>query len=136
MITQEGADYLTNAGFLGGSQNTHWYIGLLESYRPVAANDTLATLLHDCVESTAYSTTNGLRIPFDGALNSGIFENSAAVATALFIRGATIVGAFITSSPAQGSTSGTLISIEPSLEKYMSAGDILRIAAAIDTFIL
>ncbi len=136
MITQDGVDYLINAGFLGGSQNTHWYIGLLESYRTGTANDTLATLLHDCVESTAYSTTNGLRIPFDGALNSGMFENSASVATAVFIRSATIVGAFITSSPAQGSTGGTLLSIEPCLAKYMTASETLRIVSAIDPFIL
>ena len=121
VVTDEGLNYLLNAGVTGGSQYTTWYVSIYESnYTPVGSEDgaTLGGLLtecqaydeatrptYDCITSTAQSTDNtGSRAMFTindtktvyGAVLSsgntkGTYAGSAVLALAKFSSARSVV---------------------------------------------
>ena len=132
IIPDVGRDYLLNAGLLGGAQLVNWYVGLYENVRAPIHLDTMTTLMADCGEVTAYTSAGSLRLVLAGSLDDGVFSNFSTPAEFVFTADKIIKGGFVTSSAAQGSSSGTLLSaVQNSSPKIVSLGETLRVTAGL-----
>lgn len=108
IIVNQGLNHFLGVEFTGVTQITQWYVAPFEgNYVPVAT-DTAATIVANATECTAYTAST--RVAYIGTAGSQQVTNSASVATFTFNATKTIYGAFLISSSAKSSVSGTLIS--------------------------
>lgn len=132
IIPNVGRDYMLNSALMSAAQLPNWYIGLYENTRIPLASDTMTTLIADCGEVTTYTSAGSLRLALTGALSAGVFSNIASPAEFVFTAAKTIKGGFVTSSAAQGATSGTLLSaVSNSSPKSVGIGETLRVTAGL-----
>lgn len=109
LVVNEGLDHLLNTVFHGGTQIGTWYLGLFEAnYTPIATV-TGATIAAASTESTAYDEAARQEYK-EAAASAQSITNAADKATFTMNATKTIYGAFLSSNPAKGSTSGTLFS--------------------------
>lgn len=133
LIPDVGRDYLLNAGLLGGSQLSSWFIGLYANARTNAVTDTMTTLMADAGEITDYTTAGSNRLALTpDALSNGVFSNLGNPAEFEATADFTVRGGFITSNATQGSTAGTLLSLVANASpKPVETGEILRVTAGL-----
>lgn len=106
-ISDEGMNYLLDAGFNSGTPIGTWYIGLIDStgFTGVAAGDTMASHA-GWAETTAYS--NATRPAWtSGAAAARAITNATAVNFNINAT-VTVKGLFITSNNVKGGTTGKL----------------------------
>lgn len=129
LVPFEGLNHMLNVTLKGATPAPAWYIGLFKGdYTPTHAI-TAAQLPAQATEATGYSAAT--RVQFvPGAVVNGSVNNSAALAEFAFTAAETVMGAFISSAPAKGATTGVLLSVVrfPS-PKVQEAGSILRVFA-------
>lgn len=107
LVTNQGLNYVLGAALTSTTQLTTWYLAPFEgNYTPVAT-DTAASIVANSTENTTY--TSSTRVAWTGVTASQNSTNSAAVATFTFNATKTIYGAFMISSNAKSSVSGTLL---------------------------
>lgn len=126
-ITNEGKDYLLDAGFDGGTQQANWYIGLISNsgYSAVAAADTMSS--HAGWSAfTNYSESTRPEWAPDAASSQSISNSTQANFN---ITGSgTLKGIFVTSDNTKSGTSGTLWSTALfSSDLSVVNGDLLKI---------
>lgn len=133
LIPDVGRDYLLNAGLLGGSQLSSWFIGLYANARSNAVTDTMATLMADAGEVTQYTNVGGNRLALTpDALSSGVFSNLGTPAEFEMTANVTVRGGFISSTSTQSSAAGTLLSLVANASpKTVETGEILRVTAGL-----
>lgn len=128
LVPIEGMNYLLSTGLKAGTAFPAFYFGLYEGAYDPDEGDTAATLPGAATELTAYAETT--RVPLVlGAVAGGAVDNLASPAV---FTGNTAskqaAGAFITSAPAKGATTGVLLSVArfPSLQP-LGVGAVLRV---------
>lgn len=129
LVPTQGLNHILNVEFKSTTQVTAWYLAIFEgNYVPTSA-DTAAALPAAATESTAYAEST--RVLFvGGTVAGGVLDNSASRAEFTMTAAKTIYGAFMTSAPAKGATTGVVISsVRFSAAKNLVATDILRITA-------
>jgi hypothetical protein len=106
-IVDEGIEYLLDAGFNGGTQDTTHYIGLVDNsgFSAFADADTMASHA-GWSESTAYSEATRPAWNPDAAASRAV-TNSTTVDFTMNAT-ATIKGIFVTSNNTKSGTTGTL----------------------------
>jgi hypothetical protein len=107
LVTNEGINHVLNV-LANGATQLSWYAAIFEgNYQPLAT-DTAATIVANSTESTAYDeSTRQVWNPADSSAKS--LTNAAARATFTINATKTIYGAFIISSSAKSSATGTLL---------------------------
>lgn len=128
LVPIEGFNFLLSLAFKSASPVSTWYVGLYEGdYTPVPTV-TAATLPGVATECTAYT---GTRKEFvEGDIVSGSTSNAASLSEFEFTADKTIMGAFMTSASAKGSTSGVLLSVVRFSSPYVQkAGSKLQVFA-------
>ena len=129
LVPTQGLNHILNVEFKALTQVTAWYLAIFEgNYVPTAA-DTAAALPAASTESTAYGEAT--RVLFaGGTVAGGVLDNSASRAEFTMNATKTIYGAYMSSAPAKGATTGVVISsVRFSSAKNLVATDILRITA-------
>lgn len=129
LVPTQGLNHILNVEFKALTQVTAWYLAIFEgNYVPTAA-DTAASLPAASTESTAYGEAT--RVLFvGGTVAGGVLDNSASRAEFTMNATKTIYGAYMSSAPAKGATTGVVISsVRFSSAKNLVATDILRITA-------
>lgn len=129
LVPTQGLNHILNVEFKALTQVTAWYLAIFEgNYVPTAA-DTAAALPAASTESTAYDEAT--RVLFaGGTVADGVLDNSASRAEFTMNATKTIYGAYMSSAPAKGATTGVVISsVRFSSAKNLVATDILRITA-------
>lgn len=129
LVPTQGLNHILNVEFKSTTQVTAWYLAIFEgNYVPTSA-DTAAALPAAATECTAYAEST--RVLFvGGTVAGGVLDNSASRAEFTMNAAKTIYGAFMTSAPAKGATTGVVISsVRFSAAKNLVATDILRITA-------
>ena len=107
LIVNQGLDYLVNSAFGLVQQIPTWYLAPFTSnYTPVGT-DTAASIPGNAGEATTY--TSPTRLPFTPVEVNQQATNAAAPCTFTFNAKTNVYGAFLISSPGQGSTAGTLM---------------------------
>jgi hypothetical protein len=129
LMPVEGLDHVLNVILKAGAPVTQWFIGVFDNLYTPTPNDTMALFPAQAGENVAYaSATRPQFVP--GAVAAGAVDNSAAKAEFAFSATKTIIGGFISSSSAKGSTSGTLLSaVRFGSAKAVDASSTLRITA-------
>ncbi len=114
-----------------GTQYPNWYCGLFEgNYTPIAGA-TMATLITDATECTAYSETTR-PIFTSGTISGGAVDNSASKAEFTFTADKTIYGGFISSNNVKGANTGMLLSaVRPASSVAVHTGNVLRVTAGL-----
>ena len=129
LMPTEGLNHVLSVLLKAGSQVTQWYVGAYEnSYTPVAG-DTMAAFPAAAGETTAYAAAT--RPAFTpGTVAAGAVDNSAAKADFVFNATKSIVGGFVSSASAKGSTAGVLLSaVRFATPKSVDNTSTLRITA-------
>jgi hypothetical protein len=131
LIPTEGLNYFLDAGLLGGSQLSSWYIALFEAnYTPIAGV-TAATFPAAATESTAYDEANRPTWT-PGAIAAGSVSNTASKAVFTMNATKTIYGIAQTSVNTKSSTSGKLVSVAKfAAAKAVVDDDILSVTSSI-----
>lgn len=128
LIPIQGLNYIIEAALRQGAAFPAIYVGLFEgNYVPVPG-DTMAAFPAAATELTAYAEATRQVVTLSPAAG-GVAESSAAKATITGnTNGKQAQGAFISSAPTKGSTTGVLLSVVrfPS-PKPLDAGTVLRI---------
>lgn len=106
-ITDEGIEYLLDAGFNGGTQDTTHYVGLVDNsgFSAFADADTMASHA-GWSESTAYSEGTRPAWNPDAAATRAVTNSTTVDFTAS--GSATIKGIFVSSNSTKSGTTGTL----------------------------
>lgn len=108
IVVNQGLNHILAVQFTGVTQIVSWYLAPFEgNYVPVAA-DTAATIVANATENTTYASST--RVLYSGTVGSQQVTNSGSTALFTFNATKTIYGAFMISSSAKSSTSGTLFS--------------------------
>lgn len=103
-------NYILGAAFAATTQVSTWYVGLHSTAYTALISDTFSGFLTAATEVTAY-TGNPNRLAYvPNTISGGVFTNSSAPTTFTFTSPVTINGGFITSTLAQGNSTGYLIS--------------------------
>jgi len=125
LVTNEGLNYLLNAGVAGAGQLTNWYVGLFSGNYTPQATDIAANIATNSTEWTGYSES-GRQAYTAPVTTTQSLTNSAAAATFTQSSAGTIYGAFIVSSATKGGTTGTLLAAAQfSSAKTVAPGDLL-----------
>lgn len=133
VVTDEGLNYLLNAGLNGATQIDPWYVSLFESnYTPVGTETggTLGGLLTEC---QAYDETT--RPAYDGATSSAqSVTNSASRAEFTINATKTVYGAILSSGNTKGVYTGsTVLALAKfSVARAVVDNDILLVAYTIN----
>ncbi len=129
LVPIEGLNHFLNVVLKGSAQAAAWYVGLFEGNYTPTTNDVMATFAAASTENITY--TGGVRKTLTlGTVATGAVDNTANKAEFPFPGNKTIYGGFISSSSAQGGTSGTLLSaVRFSSPKAVAADFTLRITA-------
>ena len=128
LIPVEGLNYIIEAALRNSAAFPSIYVGLFEgAYTPVPG-DTMAAFPGAATELTAYAETTRQVVNL-GAATGGVAESSAAKAVITGnTNGKQAQGAFISSSPTKGATTGVLLSaVRFPSPKPLDAGTVLRI---------
>lgn len=106
-IVDEGIEYLLDAGFNGGTQDTTHYIGLVDN-SGFSAFDNADTMASHAgwSESTAYDEATRVAWNPDAAASRAVTNSTTADFT--MNATATIKGIFVSSNSTKGGTTGTL----------------------------
>ncbi|RUR68688.1 hypothetical protein EJP67_16625 [Variovorax guangxiensis] len=108
-VPMEGLNFLLGLAFKSVTQVPTWYIGLYEGDYTPDGSETAATIASLATECTAYT---GSRKEFDeGAVSGGSVSNAASLSEFVFTADKTVMGAFMVSASAKGSTAGVLLSV-------------------------
>jgi hypothetical protein len=124
-------NHLLDVLLKGGTQYANWYVGLFESnYTPVAGT-TMASLIADATECTAYSETGRPGCTL-GTVSGGAVDNSASKAEFTFTGDKTIYGGFMASNNVKGANTGMLVSaVRAGTAISVQSGNVLRVTAGI-----
>lgn len=128
LIPIQGLNYIIEASLRNGTPFPAIYVGLFEgAYTPVPG-DTMAAFPGAATELTAYAESTRQVVTL-AAADGGVSESSAAKAVVTgSTNGKQAQGAFISSSPTKGSTTGVLLSaVRFPSPKPLDAGTVLRI---------
>lgn len=131
LVPTVGMNHMLDAVFNSGTQYANWYIGVYEgNYTPVA-NDTLATLISNGTECTAYDEST--RVAFtSAAAAAGTVSNTASPSEFTFNATKTVYGGFITNASTKSNGTGTLVSaVKFSSPKNVESGFVLRVTAGL-----
>ncbi len=132
-IVNEGINHILNTEFHAGSQETTWYIGLLDATGspPFAANDTMSNHA-GWSEITDYDEATRQEFVEAGA-SGGSITNSANKATFSINGECTIDGAFLCSNSTKGGTAGVLMAERLFEEgsRSLQAGDEIQVTVTI-----
>lgn len=129
LLPVEGINAILSAALKGGTQVTTWYIGLFEGNYTPLTTDTAATFPGAATETTTYAEATRVEWA-EGNIVTGALDNAATRAEFTSNALKTIYGGFISSAPAKGATSGTLLSVVRfSSPKTFEAGSVLRVTA-------
>jgi hypothetical protein len=110
LIPIEGLNYMLNSIFKQGVQFGDFYTGLYGSaYTPQPA-DTMATFPTVSTEVTAYSSATRPAVNLGTVANGNVDNLDDVTEFTGTTDGTTVRGAFISTSPAKGGTTGPLIS--------------------------
>jgi len=139
LIPIEGLNHIIATALKNGTPFANWYVGLYEGNYTPTPDDTMATFPAAATELTAYtSSTRPILVLGDvanGQVSNGTLEEPTNLA--LFTGNASnksAVGAFVSSAPTKGATSGVLISAARfSAPKALSTGDVLRVSVVFNT---
>ena len=135
IIPTVGLNYFLSTALAGGSAFTSWYLGLFEAQRTPLAGDTMTSLLADCDEVISYTQTTGRQAVTFGSVSGGSIDTTASPNVFVFPTGATVRGAFITTTPGLGGTTGLLLSAGLfNVTKTLDAGESLRVPAGFDFY--
>ncbi|WP_025322249.1 hypothetical protein [Deferrisoma camini] len=126
LVTNQGLQYLLDAGLLGGAQVGTWYVGLTDGTPTVAAGDTM-TSHAGWTEVTAYSEAT--RPAYSGSRTNQTVSNSSSKAAFSINGTATVGGAFLASDSTKGGTTGTLLCAGAfsAGDKAVGSGDTLNV---------
>lgn len=109
-VPMEGLDLMAAGFFANGAIPPALFIGLWSGSHVIDGNETAGNLPTLVNEVTSYE--GATRLPFTpGDVSAGGVSNAAAIARFDFNAGATVNGAFISTSGAKGSTAGRLLSV-------------------------
>lgn len=129
LMPTEGLNYLINAGLLGASPLSVWYIAIFSGNYTPQPTDTAANIVANSTESSAYAEATRL-VWTNGSVSAGAVDNSASVATFTSNATTTIYGGFITSVSTKGSGSGVLISaVRFASPKALDNSSVLKVTA-------
>lgn len=130
LIVNQGLDHVLRTEFTGSSQISQWYMApFTNNYVPVGT-DTAASFPGSAGETTAY--TGSTRVAYTGVETGQQVTNAASPASFTFTADLSIYGAFLISSSAQGSTSGTLFAASQfAAPKAVANTDVLLMTYAI-----
>lgn len=126
LVTNEGLNYLLDAGLSAGTQVTSWFVGLTSGTPTVNAADTLASHA-GWTEVTDY--TGNRKAWTDGGVSNQSVSNSGSAAAFEIDDTVTIGGAFLAS--AETGTTGTLYAVGAFSggNKTLGSGDSLTVTA-------
>lgn len=129
LVVNQGLDHILATEFGGGTQITSWFMAPFgNNYNPVGT-DTAASIVANAGEVTAYTAST--RVPYVGVEGGQQVTNSASPANFTFTGAATIYGAMLISSSAQGSTAGVLFAAALfATSKVVANTDVLLITYA------
>lgn len=128
LIPIQGLNYIIETALRNGVPFAAIYVGLYEgAYTPVPG-DTMAAFPGAATELTAYAEATRQPVVL-AAASGGVAENSASKAVITGnTNGKQAQGAFISSAPTKGSTTGVLLSaVRFPSPKPLDAGTVLRI---------
>lgn len=129
LVVNEGLDHALDVTLSAGTQETSWYVGLLDGASPtIAAADTMAS--HAWTENVNY--TEGVRQTWtDAGVSSQSVTNSASTADfSINTNTQTIGGAFLVADSAKSGTSGVLYAAGTfASAKSADNGDTLSVTA-------
>jgi hypothetical protein len=126
LVVDEGLIHILDITFMGGTQHTNFYIGLMGDDTTVTAGDTMSS--HQWTEVDKY--TEGTRPEFIEIISGKTVNNSGANIATFSINDSAIVGgAFITSDDTKLGTSGTLMAASgfSNGDKNVSDGDTIKV---------
>lgn len=130
LVTDEGLNYLLDAGLSAGTPVTSWFVGLTGASPTVAAGDTMASHA-GWTEVVAY--TEATRPAWtDGGVTAKSVSNSGSPATfTINANGTGIGGAFLVSNSTKGGSTGTLYAVGAfsAGNKTLDNGDSLSVTA-------
>ncbi len=109
-MPMEGLNDLANAYLKGGAGPANLYIGLWSGSLIPDGMETAATLLPSVTEFVAYTQPARLTLTL-GPVTDGACSNSASLARFDINAAGVVNGAFVSTAPAKGATSGKLLSV-------------------------
>lgn len=108
VFTTLGFNYILSASFKNASQYPTFYLGLYTgNYQPVEG-DTMASLLSNTTEVTAYEGTTRLALVLGTPANAGV-DNQGNIAEFVGTGNVTVNGAFVATAAGKGATTGLLV---------------------------
>ena len=109
IVVNEGLNTVLNVVFKGASQITSWFIGLFSgNYTPIST-DTAATFSVSSTEFSGYAA--GVRQAYTTVSSTAqLITNTASKASFVFTGGATLYGAFLSSTSTINGVTGVLMS--------------------------
>ena len=127
LLPTEAINHILNVVLKSGTQVPTWYMALFEGNYTPLSTDTAATTPAAAVECITYA--EAARVEWvEGAVAAGTVNNTASKAEFTSNANKTVYGGFMTSVPAKGATTGTLISIVRfSSPKTFESGSVLRV---------
>lgn len=134
IVVNEGLDDLLDTALNGATQNSTWFIGLINSTSPSFAGADVMTSHAGWTESTNYSA--GTRPKWQSGTVSGqSIDNSTTVASVTVASTGKFGGAFLVSISNKGSSTGGLLYAEGAFASVRqgSSGDTLEITATFTT---
>ena len=129
LVVNEGLDHALDVTLSVGSQETTWYVGLLNGTSPtIAAADTMAS--NSWTENVNYSES-ARQLWVDAGVSSQSVTNSASTADfSIDTNTQVISGAFLVADSAKAGTSGTLYAVGTfASDKSADSGDTLSVTA-------
>lgn len=128
LVPDVGRDFIAEHGMTGAN----WYIGLFTANRYPIYQDTMATFIADCAETSNYTSGANSRIPLFGTLANGVYTNGSTPAVFSFTASTSIAGGFVTNGAVRNTTDGVLLSVERNeTVRVMGAGYNLTVVASI-----
>lgn len=130
LVVNEGLNHILDVVLSGGTQDTSWFIGLLDADAAPAANWTATQVAGD--DFVAYDETD-LQAFTDGGVSGQSVSNSASPATFTCSTNSSVVGgAFLIGTNAKGTPAGTLYAAGTFTggDKNLDDGDSLEVTAS------
>lgn len=139
LIPIEGLNHIIETTLKNGTPFANWYVGVYEGNYTPDPDDTMAAFPSAATELTGYTATARPTLVLgdvaNGQVSNGTLEEPDNLALFTWnVSGKTCYGAFVSSSPTKGATSGVLISAARfSAPKAVTSGDVLRVSVTFNT---